>query len=530
MGYHRALTGRDPIRTSAASSQVSARSSELRILGLITLTIVAYWPTSGALWHYWTDDLFFGGHGLLVAALALWLLWRARGRIALAHVQGELRALCLLLPCSIVALILWKASIEGLQFLMLPLLMLLGVWTALGPAVTRVIAVPVGFLYFAMPAWNVLAGPLQSLTLWMAKLAAPAIGVPATVSGSLISLPDDMKFNVGLVCSGVGFLVQGLAVAALLGELEQASLKRRMRLLGAMAVVAIVANWIRVLAIVHVGYSTQMRHVLVTRHHLLFGYVLFVVVLVGFVWIARPAASPETPRVTPPALRPSSQGVTGYFAAVGALLLPPLLAAGLAAATDPASARGLRLPAGRAEWTGPLETTDPSWRPVFVGSHEEWRGAYRDLSGHTVEVLAVGYSAQAQGRELVNEDNSLIGNDGLTPLATARVTEDGKPFREDVVADASALRSVIWSIYVIGDRPIATPLFAQLWYGINAFGTPPYSALFALRTACSPSCAAGRAVLASFVRVMPPGMPAQRPSALTSIMPGRDAPARARAN
>jgi EpsI family protein len=474
----------------------------LGVLGVIAVTLIAYLPSTSGLWQYWTDDLFFGGHGLLVAALALWLLWRARERIAAAPLRREPRALPLLLLCSLAALIFWKASIEELQFLTLPALMLLGILSAFGPVVMRRTAVPVAFLYFAMPAWNLLAGPLQSLTLAVVRLAAPAIGVPVAVSGSLIYLPDDMKFNVGQVCSGAGFLAQGLAVAALLGELEDAAWGRRLRLMGSMAVVAIVTNWIRVLAIVQIGYSTGMRHVLVTRHHLLFGCVLFMTVLVAFVWVARRWALPETPRAAPPALRPTSYTAAGYLAALCALAAPPLLAAVLAVKANHVATTELQLPAGHEDWHGPLESVDATWRPVFVGRHDEWRGTYRDRSGHTVEVVAIGYNAQAQDRELVNEGNSLLGNGGLMPLTST--VGSGMRYREDVAVDERAQGSVIWSFYVIGDRLFVTPVWAQLWYGINAFGTPPYSALFAFRAACTPSCAEARTVLAAFMHVMRP--------------------------
>lgn len=491
----------------------------MRIPGLIAVAIVAYWPTSAALWHLWTDDLFFGGHGLLVAALALWLLVRARERIAAAPVRSQPWALLLLLPGGIALLILQRASIEGLQFLMLPALILLGALAALGAAVTRAIAVPVGFLYFAVPAWNILAAPLQSLTLSVVTRIAPAIGVPAIVSGTLISLPEDMTFNVGLLCSGVGFLVEGLAVAALMGELEQASTGRRVRLLASMVVVAIVTNWVRVLAIVDLGYSTRMRHVLVTRHHLLFGYVLFVLVLVMFVWVARQRAPPDAPPAALPTPRSPGPVPGAYVWALTALAAPPALAVILAAASATAPARELRLPAGRAQWSGPLASEDTAWRPVFVGAHDESRGTYHDLSGHSVEVVAVGYAAQAQDRELVNENNSLVGNAGLTELTSERVNGSGGPFREQVAADEHALRSVIWSFYVIGGHSFVTPLWAQLWYGINAFGTPPYSALFAFRTACVPSCAAARALLADFTQAMRPEVFAARTQ---GPLPGED--------
>jgi len=515
-----ASTGDASISSTAANQWTSALSADWRIPGLIVVAVVAYWPSSVGLWHYWTDDPGFGGYGLLVAGLALWLLWRARGRVAAQRVRGEPAALLLLVPCSVGSLIFWRAGIEALQFLMLPALILLAVWCASGPGVTRAVGVPVAFLYFAMPAWNLLAAPLQHLTLAVVTLLAPAIGLPAEVSGSSIYLPDDMKFNVELVCSGAGFLVQGAAVAVLVGELEDASPGRRLRLLGAMAVIALVTNWIRVLAIVQIGYATGMRHVLVTRHHLLFGYVLFVIVLVLFVWAARQPTPLHPPGAPVPPI-PSGAVSAQYLMAVLALAAPPFLATVLAEGSARIGARELRLPAGRAGWSGPAETVDETWRPVFVGADDAWRGTYSDRSGHTVEVVAIGYGTQTHDRALVNEHNSLLGSPGLSLLATGRASASGKLYREDVAVDERGLHSVIWSVYVIGDRSFVTPLWARLWYGINAFGTPPYAALFAFRTSCLASCANGRAVLAEFLRVTRPQLFAavKQPPTLQSAAP-----------
>src|SRR5262249_59217390 len=138
-----------------------------------------------------------------------------------------------------------------------------------------------------MAVWDDGFAPLlQGLTLSVVKWAAPAIGIPASVSGSVVSLPGDMSIVIVRGCSGLGFLVEGIAVAGLLGELEGASVRRRLALVAAIVPVALATNWVRVLTLIEVGYASGMRHVLVTRHHLLFGYVLFVAVLAGFLWIA----------------------------------------------------------------------------------------------------------------------------------------------------------------------------------------------------------------------------------------------------
>jgi EpsI family protein len=477
---------------------------------LIAVAIAAYWPTCQALWDYWTD-LLFGGHGIFVAALAVWLLYRARDRIALARVHSQPAVLVPLVVCSIASLIFWRAGIQSLQLLLWPVLILLAVLAAFGAAVTRAIAVPVCFLYFAMPAWNVLAQPLQSLTIRAVSLLAPAIGVPATISGDLIYLSGDMSFSVELACSGVGFFVEGLAVAALLGELEQAPLGRRLRLLGSMVLVALVTNWIRVLTIVQVGYSTQMRHVLVTRYHVLFGSALFIAVLVLFMWLATRAKLPAMPEATPSA-SPSRPQTSLYPAAVAALAAAPILVGILAwLPGNHAAARELRLPPGRAEWRGPLEAPDRSPQPRFSGPQEVLRGTYRDARGHDIEAVAISYGPR--GRELIDPSNSLMGGGELSGHSAVVVEDGGSRYREELAVDSHGQHSLIWSFYDIGGRAFVTARFAQLWFGVRALGRPPDSALFAFSCACATSCAEARNTLGEFLRAMRPQLPT-RPDGL----------------
>jgi EpsI family protein len=470
--------------------------------GLIAVAIMAYWPTSMALWSVLPLG---GGQGFLVLALALWLLARARERVAVAPVRPMRWAILPLLACSVAALIFWKAGIQTLHLVLLPMLILLAVLAAFGPAVARAVAVPIGFLYFALPAWNLLAVPLQNLTLRVVSLLSHPLGMPATVAGSLVTFPGGATFQVTPLCSGVGFLVQGLAVAVLLGELEHASMGRRLRLAGSMALVALAANWIRVLVTMQIGYKSGMRNVLATRGHLLLGSLLFILVLALFVWAA-------TRRPLPPKRAPMSTTATeqrrllpGYLMSLAALTAAPLLVNLLAPPRDvQAAGSELRLPAGRANWRGPTDISDGTWKPEFVGSHASWQVAYSDVSGHDVEVVAIGYTSQEQGRELVNEGNSLLGESGLRALTAQLVEFDGQPYVEQLVVDAQGHQSIIWSAYNIGGRSFTAPLLSQLWYGVRSLRGAPYSVLFAFRSECESesACAAARATLQTFVRGM----------------------------
>jgi EpsI family protein len=197
--------------------------------------------------------------------------------------------------------------------------------------------------------------------------------------------------------------------------------------------------------------------------------------------------------------------VPGYAAAVAALAAMPLVIYTVAASLDPAVAPVVfAAPSGHAGWDGPVSGVGDAWNPDFVGPHSQWHLGYRGTAGRSVEMLVIGYSSQAQGRELVSSGNSLFGAARESSVAESKVQLGGESYIETVATDALGHRSVVWSVYDIGGREFATPLMSQLWYGIRSFVGPPYSVLFAFRTACSGSCGAARDTLRSFVQTMGP--------------------------
>lgn len=497
--------GEPIIRTKTLNESPAAQRIFPLVVALVVATLVVYWPSVDALWRYWIYLPSLGGHGSLVVILAAWMLLRSKDRINSLPRGCALWALLPLALCSIAWLIFWKAGIQSLHVVLLPLLIFLAVLAAFGRGVARAVAVPAAYLYFSMPAWNLLSTPLQDLTVRMAALLAPAFGLPATVSGSQISFPNGATFVVTIACSGIAFLVQGLAVAALLGELEGAPVRRRLALLASMALVALVTNWVRVLLLLKIGYSRGMDNVLVANYHLEFGYVLFVIVLVGFVWVATrgplPTQSPNLPQKNRPTARLAS---SAFVAALVALTMGPL--AVLLFSRQPSgsdTSRELRLPSGDTEWRGPLPVATADWRPTFVGAHSEQHFAYEDGQQHRVEALVIGYAWQTQGQELINEGNSLFGTQDLSPMDFTIVGDADDTYQETLVTDRAGHRSVIWSVYDIGGQPFVIPLFSQLWYGLRSLGKPPYSALLAFRADCAPSsCDEARSTLERFVRGM----------------------------
>jgi EpsI family protein len=478
---------------------VPALRNLLVVGALIVVALVAYWPSTSALWNHWGQDPYLGGHGPLIAAISAWLLLRSRAELAQTAMRPSLWGCIALAICCAASLLFWRSALQEPQLLLLPLLVLLTVLAACGGGAARVVAFPVGYLYFAEPAWRVLTWPLQALTVQAVRVLGPLVGLPVESSGTLLHLAHGVTFEVTPLCSGVNFLLVGLAVAALIGELQRASLRRRAALLAAMALITIVSNWVRVLMIMVAGVGSGMRLVVATQGHVLFGWVFFALVMLGFAALVarRPAAARHTAEATAPGLPGAPLGAAWPAAAV--LVSLPLLARALPAMFQQgAGSLALQLPRATSGWQGPLAATDALWKPEFVGAHSEWHVAYRETTGAIVELVAIGYPSQEQDRKLVNAGNSLLGSDDLTPVSDATVVRGAQAHIEFLASDTREHRFVVWSVYDIGGRQFVTPLFSQLWYGLRSLGGPPYSVLFAYRTICEPSCDAARARLARF--------------------------------
>jgi hypothetical protein len=155
-------------------------------------------------------------------------------------------------------------------------------------------------------------------------------------------------------------------------------------------------------------------------------------------------------------------------------------------------------PAAASGWQAPLASTDPGWKPEFIGAHSEWRAAYRDPESGLLELRAIGYASQEQNGKLVSARNSLLGTGGLTAAEVRSVDRRRPPRIEILASDPQGRRFCVWAIHDIDGRRFATPLFSQLWYGLRSVAGAAHWMLFAHRIACEPTCEAARTRRAAF--------------------------------
>ena len=472
------------------------------ILALTLLVTLVYWPSPAVYYEQWRDfaNITFT-HGWLVLAVCVALVLRSRQEIAAAPVRFSPLALFALGGCILAWLVCYRASIEDLEVTIFPAIFWLAVTAAFGLRMGLLLAFPVAFFYFAVPSWSQLGNPLQELTVFALRGFFRLTGPKVLISGDTIHIPNG-SFVIEEGCSGLHFMIVGLAVAALHGELRRDPWRIRIAQLALMAILALLANWVRVYTIIEAGYLTDMHSYLVSVSHYWFGWGVFAVALVLFFGLTTLFGPPE--RAHDPALQPVAPGppapLAGLAATVLVLVALPAVSWGLRA-LQPAPALGAAVaPSARAPWSSAPSDTQSSWRPVFPGADQEQRLAYTNTTGDTVEMFRVAYRTQRQGAELVGSDSTLIGRRLRVRSEEVIDTATGA-FRETEVVDRSGARSLIWSRYEIAGRGFVKPLASQLWYGIKAIVSNPPATLIAYRAPCAAGgdCGNARRILREFL-------------------------------
>ena len=492
------------------------------VLALLAATFLIYWPSTLALHGLWTDTHSRTyTHGYLILFISLWLIARSSAALDRAPVRPASYALAAIVGLSAAWLVSWRAGLQDLHLVLLPLLILAQVLAVFGRPVTLRAAFPIGFLYFALPLWGDVVGILQRMSVGVTGALIWLTGLPAFVEGNRVHVPaGGLEIEDG--CAGLHYLIVGIALAALYGELLKDSLALRLRWVCLMGILAILCNWLRIFVIVVVAYATDMQGFLIRVDHYWFGWLLFAATFAGFLWIAGRTARARTPTERPaaasqPVPQAAMLGPRRYVGAVACACALPLAVYGMNAPGQ--SQVIIHWPTAPAAWQGPTLENPASWSPEFHNATMAALRTYTSSSAPSIEMFVVAYRTQEQGRELVNYDNALFGTRDALSLEQERVMRaGGSRWREAMVVDRDGKESIILSQYRIGDHSFANPLASQLWYGLMALRDPQPSSLVAVRTLCQPGCDAARGRLQAFVSSLEPTQH------LLSVVQGRPLP------
>jgi exosortase A len=159
----------------------------------------------------------------------------------------------------------------------------LAVWAVLGTRVVRALAIPLGFLFFAVPFGEFLLPTLINWTADFTVAALRASGVPVYREGHFFTIPSG-NWSVVEACSGLRYLIASFMVGCLYAYLSYRSIQRRVAFIAASIIVPIVANWMRAYIIVMLGHLSGNK-IATGVDHLIYGWLFFRLVMMLLFWI-----------------------------------------------------------------------------------------------------------------------------------------------------------------------------------------------------------------------------------------------------
>jgi len=251
------------------------------LLGVIIISLLMlYMPTIFWLWGRWTMSVWQNGHGILVCALVIYLIWRELQKLKNILPSSNSLGFIILIPSLLLYMLDTGINTQLLSsFAMFSSLIGLSV-LFLGVIKTKAILFPLLTMFLTLPIplvfTEVIHLTLRHIATKSVEFILNQMGIPVFTSGTLLEI-EGGTLMVADACSGFATLYAAITIAILTAYFCT-SIKRRIILLLIAAPLAIGVNIIRVLVLaLLVNYFGL--NILATSAHELSGLLTFMVAL-----------------------------------------------------------------------------------------------------------------------------------------------------------------------------------------------------------------------------------------------------------
>lgn len=395
-----------------------------------------------AIW--WNDSNF--GHVLFVPPIVGWLVWQRRRALAEMAPRNWWPALALVAAGGFGWLLGEAAGVALARHLGLVLILQGAVVTLLGLHIARALLFPLAYALFLVPFGDFLVQPLQTLTAEMCMALLHLFGVPATMDGVLIRIPNGY-FEVAEACAGANFVLAMAAYATLVAHLCFRGWGRRLGFLAFALAMPVIANGMRAFATIWVAWLTDVNAAAGFDHVVygwfFFAFVMALVMAAAWPFMDRAPGAVDLDAAMLPAraaLRPAiALGLTVTLA-----VLP--FAWSKATASQSAAVDHIDLPSV-AGWHRTPQTGEP-WAPHYAGADVRAMASYADKAGAPVELAIAAFARQDEGRELVGFGQGAIGP-GSAWIWTSAAPAVRNARTERITGPGGVVREVV-TFYRIG--------------------------------------------------------------------------------
>lgn len=252
-------------------------------LGGIALLCVSFYPTYIELLDFWWNYSAYN-HCILVIPIAGYLIYEKRAKLLQVEPGTSWFGFYFLAANCV----LWLAGsfllISFFQHLAAIGVMVGLIWALIGNSRVWVIAFPLFYLYFGVPAGEALVPYLRDLTAEFVVSLLRLTGIPVFMEGRYLTIPSG-QFHVAKACSGINYLIATLAVGTVFAYLRYRSPLRRTFFMLLAILVPLIANGLRAYGIVMIAHLSNYKYAVGIDHYIygwvFFGIVIFILFAIG---------------------------------------------------------------------------------------------------------------------------------------------------------------------------------------------------------------------------------------------------------
>jgi len=427
----------------------------LLLAAIVVVTGIA-WPTVREMLHIWWR-LSAYNYCFFILPIAGYMAWERRERLAGLTFTPFWPGLVAVGGFAAVWLLAHGGSImEGEQLAYVGIVQGL-MLTILGRRIFRAQLLPITYLWLLAPTGSFLLPNLQAVASRLTAFLLHFTSIPFYNEGFYFQLPVGL-FYIAPGCAGLNFLLAALALSIVYADLMYAGWRRKVICILIWLGVAVLANGVRIFAILALAQISDMQLAIVDDH-LLYGWGFFFLILMGLM-LAGQRFSNMPSR---PAMRAHIDwmpaGTTQPGSLVAATLSSVLLAGvitgyGQLAFSSGVPVGGLSLmaPPAAGEWIAGVAPGYPDGSFSNADSRQIWRF---DKGAGSATLFAAYYAAQWDGHEAVMDNENIF--DGKPVKISRRAFPapivHGAPRKvaEEIVSTRhNDLR--VWRWYCVGDH------------------------------------------------------------------------------
>lgn len=497
------------------SSQPLKLSNKAVILLCSAALLIAFYvnfsfPVKGLFARWLKFDEAYS-HGLLIFAIVIYLLLISKAQLAQAIKAPNYPALILLAALSLVCAISIEAGIEIIQQLLIPALIWLGFTALFGLRLGFNLLIPLGFLYYAVPFWDYLAIVLQHITIEVCEFFLRLFNIPAYITGLEIHLPSGI-IKIAHGCSGLRYLLVGMTISSLYAVLYLDNWQKRSLLIIAATLLALIANWLRVLIIVFEGHRTSMASPLMNDHEY-FGWFIFAITLIPVFlfghWLQGKAHSNASRNNDTPATSLSSTKapfsnakLLSHTAII--ILLGFYLPTEFISRQQTLSFTPITLENKLANWQKNTAKKTLAIKPILYGHEQQIETTYVDSSNgatnNAINLQLYIYPTQKQQHELIQYNNKLINEKNWAIIEKQPLSINNTPMvMAQLKHQQTQKQYLLLYTYYISGGFYADDVLAKLASLKGFINGRRDGTVIMLSTACNESCGGAQQIAADFI-------------------------------